>query len=255
VADAGTRIVVNAGGLAPRGLRRRPSASWRRAGAGPAGRARRGRRPAPPRRRARPAAPRHGRAPDRLAADRQRLPRRLGHRRRAAGRARRWSSPGRVTDASLVVGPGGGALRLGPRRLGPPRRSGRRGPRPGVRHAGHRRQLLLSCARRSPSRCTWASRCRVGADGSPSSPSTTAPGGAVTVGTVTAQLLYEIAARCTPGRTFTDFRSPSRWSRGVRTGAAVRALAAAPRRAGSRSPEHCWAASATAWSSCDTAST
>ena len=99
---------------------------------------------------------------------------------------------GRVTDAALVVGPAAWKLRLAARRLGSPRRRRRRRPHHRVQRAGHRRQLqLLRRGRRararsaSPSpRCTRTARS--------SSPSTPAPAARVNVGTVTAQLLYEI---------------------------------------------------------------
>ena len=50
---------------------------------------------------------------------------------------------GRVTDASVIVGPGRRPLRLGPRRLRPARGCGGRGPRHRMRCAGHRRQLRV----------------------------------------------------------------------------------------------------------------
>ena len=77
----------------------------------------------------------------RHAADRQRLPRRVGHRRvpeRAAPTS--WSPAGSPTP-SLVVGAGRRPLRLGARRLRRARRRGRRRARHRVRRPGHRRQL------------------------------------------------------------------------------------------------------------------
>ena len=49
----------------------------------------------------------------------------------------------RVTDAAVVVGPGGVVVGLGRRRLGRARRRGRRRPPHRVRGADHRRQLQL----------------------------------------------------------------------------------------------------------------
>ena len=74
--------------------------------------------------------------------DRQRLPGRLGHRRRAGGgRGRRGLPPGDRREPGLRAGRV--VARLAPRRLG---RAGRRGagrPRHRVRAAGDRRQLQL----------------------------------------------------------------------------------------------------------------
>ena len=64
---------------------------------------------------------------------------------------------GRVTDASVIVGPGRRPLRLGPHRLRRAGRCGGRGPRHRVRRAGHRRQLLPSSPR-SPTSPMPASR-------------------------------------------------------------------------------------------------
>ena len=60
---------------------------------------------------------------------------------------------GRVTDASLVVGPAAASLRMAARRLGCARRRDRRRPHSRMRRAGDRWQLqLLHRARRAPSR-------------------------------------------------------------------------------------------------------
>ena len=125
VADRGTKVVVNAGGLAPAACAEAVRDAAARARPRPAGRPRRGRRPAAA-----------GRATcdlldhldtgaplgDRGAADRQRLPRRLGHRggarRRRAGRRhrprhrrlarrrrlRRRTSAGRATTGTRLAG-------------------------------------------------------------------------------------------------------------------------------------------------------
>ena len=111
-----------------------------------------------------------------LRAGRRRRRHRAGHRRLAGRRA------------------GRGALRLGARRLGRARRRRRRRARHRVRRAGHRRQLRVLhrasptlAPPRLPDRRDRTPTARA------SSPSTPAPAARSTVGTVTAQLLYEIA--------------------------------------------------------------
>ena len=76
------------------------------------------------------------------AAGRERLPRRVGHRRLPQRRRRRRRHrPGhrRLGDRRA----GGSALRLGPHRLRRARRRRRRRARHRMRHPGHRRQLLV----------------------------------------------------------------------------------------------------------------
>ena len=99
--------------------------------------------------------------------------------------------PVACTDASLVAGAGGVVAGVEARRPGRARRRGRGGARDRVRRAGDGRELL-GLPRDRGSRCTRASR-------SPRSPRTgrrdheaREDGGAVSVGTVTAQLVYEV---------------------------------------------------------------
>ena len=136
-----------------------------------------------PGRRARPGQP----------ADRQRLPRRVRHRRvPERRRRRRRDRPGHRRLAGRR--PGRRALRLGPRRPRRARRRHGRRARHRVRHPGDRRQLRVLHRDRTTSAAGRASR-------SPRSTPTArrvitkhpGTGGAVTVETVTAQLLYEIA--------------------------------------------------------------
>ena len=129
------KVVVNAGGINPRGLadKLREVAT----GLGPRSqdRARRGRRPPRPGGGSRPGA-RDLRQP----ADRQRLPRRVRHRRRLEpGRRRRRHRPG---DRCVGRGrTGDRPLRLDARVVRRAGGRGRRRPRHRVRHPGHRRQL------------------------------------------------------------------------------------------------------------------
>ncbi len=146
--DRGIKVVSNAGGLDPDGCAEAVAEVAAEARPAPEDRLRARRRPdaahAGADRRG-PAAPLRDRRADqgRLGVpDRQRLPRLLGHRRRArAGRRHRdhraqHRRRGRVR-------PGGVAPRLDAQRL---ERAGRRGggrPRDRVQHPGHRRQLLV----------------------------------------------------------------------------------------------------------------
>ena len=199
--DRGIRIVTNAGGLNPAGCADAVRAVAERLGVHRTGRPHRGRRPArphrrPPGRRPRPRPPRHRRAARRgghRARHRQRLPRRLGHR-RGARRAAPTSSCARGSPT--------------PRSWSAPRPGGTAGRRDdwdqlaGAVVAGH----VLECGAQAtggnyafftevPDLDPPGLPARRG--GTPtdrrSSPSTPAPAALVSVGTVTAQLLYEIA--------------------------------------------------------------
>ena len=181
---ASTRRAVRRAGA---GDRRAPRCHGRR-------RPHRGRRPDRAHRRAAPAPrqPRHGRAADRRPDQRQRLPRRLRHHGRPRRRRRRRRVPAghRRRRSSSARRRGGGAGRrptgTGWPARSPPATSSSAAPRPSA-----------ATTPSSPSCRTCPSR-----SGSRSPRSTTTgpavitkhpgAGGAVTVETVTAQLLYEI---------------------------------------------------------------
>ena len=129
--ERGVRIVANAGGLNPAGLAERLREVARGLGLDPAVAHVEG-----DDLRARAARARPGRR-----ADRQRLPRRLRHRRRPARRRRhRGHRPGHRRLPGRRAG--GRALRLDAHVVRRAGRRRRRRARPGVRHPGHRRQLL-----------------------------------------------------------------------------------------------------------------
>ena len=235
IAERGTKVVVNAGGLAPAACADAVRELAAALGLDAARRPRRGRRPAPPRRRAAPGLdhldtgePLGDRSP--LTANAY-----LG----AWGIAAALDAgaqvvvTGRVTDASLVVGPAAshfGWARDDWDRAG---RRDRRRSRAGVRHPGDRRQLRLRRARRSRSRCSpasrsprWTTTARAVITKHPGT------GGAVTVGTVTAQLLYEIAVPVVRrARTSSPASTPSRSSRTAPTACGSPASAASRRAA------------------------
>ena len=177
--ERGVKIVSNAGGLNPAGL---------------AARARRDRERAGPR-------------PDDRLRRRRRRPRRLGFGGALTANAYLGGFgiaaalrdgadvvvTGRVTDASLVVGPAVahfGWERHGVRRAG--RRGGRR-TRARVRHPGHRRELLRASTDLPAIGSTAGLPvAELSADGSSVITKHDDTGGLVSVDTVTAQLMYEV---------------------------------------------------------------
>ena len=153
------------------------------------------------------------------SAHRQRLPRRRSASPSACAAGADVVVTGRVTDASLVVGPAAAHFGWAPDDLRRARRRHRRRARPRVRRPGHRRQLRLLHASCPTPRRPGFPLAEIHADGSASSPSTPAPAARSTVGTVTAQLLYEIggARYAGPGRDRPVRHGPARPGR-ARTG-------------------------------------
>ena len=196
----GIKIVVNAGGLNPAGCAEAARALYQKLGVNARRRAPRGRRhPAEARRARRRAASRSRTsikgAPLARAAGsgalRQRLPRRLGHRRGARARRRPRDLPARHRRARSRSDrrPGGSA---GSATTGI---SSRRASSPGTSSSAARRRPAgtTPSSRKCPTSCIPASRSpRCAPTAASSSPSIRARGGSVSVGTVTAQLLYEI---------------------------------------------------------------
>ena len=204
--ERGIKVVANAGGLNPAGCADAIAALADTARPRPR-RLRRRRRPA------RPASPSSSAAVSRSrnldtgeplrrgrvhARDGQRLPGRLGASSRRCDEGADVVITGRVTDAAVVARAGGVVATTGSAPTGTPGRRRRRRPHHRVRRPGHRRQLRL-LRRGAPASSAPASRSpRSPRTGRASSPSTPGTGGLVSIGTVTAQLLYEIqGARAT----------------------------------------------------------
>ena len=195
-----------------------------------------------------PRQPRHRRAARRRrrsADHRQRLPRAAGASSSARPRRRRGGDRPRHRRGRRVR-PGGVALRLGARRLG---RAGRGAWSPGTSSSAAPRPRAATT--RSSTRCPGSSTPaspspRSRPTGRSSSPSTRAPAAMVTVGTVTAQLLYEIGGPpyLEPRRDGALRHHPAR-AGGPGPRARQRHARRAHRRNGSRSPSTTWAASAT----------
>ena len=180
--DRGIRVVTNAGGLDPAGCAEQVREFADRLGLSVAVAHVEGRRPAGPTGgapdgRAFARAPRHraaARRARRETADRERVPRGVGHRRGAVAGRRRGRLP--TGHRRLGGGRAGGlALRVGTHRLGPSRRSGRRGARHRVWGAVHRWQLRVLHRGAWPGAPRLPDRRGRRGTGRASSPSTTAP--------------------------------------------------------------------------------
>ena len=198
----------------------RCASSPQRLGLDAPGRARRRRRPARRGRRARA----------RRAAHRQRLPRRLGHR-RVPDAGADIVVTGRVTDASLVVGAGRRALRLGAATTAtrwPARSSPATCIECGAQATGGNYAFFTEHRRPGAPRASRSPRSH--ADGSRVITKHAGTGGAVTVETVTAQLLYEIGGAALR-RTRTSPPASTRIAAGrrtARTGCAITGVRGEP---------------------------
>ena len=236
--ESGVKIVSNAGGLNPAGLADKLREVAQGLGLDPRSPTSR--------------ATTSGTSRLRRGAHRQRLPRRLRHRRRPPRRRRRRRHRARHRRLARRR-PGDRAPRL---ETDVVRRAGGRGrcrPRHRVRHPGDRRQLqrLPRPCRDLADRPLGFPSAEVAADGSSVITKHDGTGGAVTVDTVTAQLVYEIQSERYLGPDVTVHLDSIRLEPGrARTASRSPASAARRRPSGSRSASTSSAAGATPSSSC-----
>ena len=240
--ERGVKIVANAGGLNPAGLADRLREVATGLGLDAGDRPRRGRRPARPR----------GRARLRGRADRERLPRRLRHRRRARPAAPTSSSPAGSPTPRWSSGPAVAHFGWTPTSYDELAGAVVAGPRARVRHPGHRRQLLRlprACRTTRPAARLPARRDRRRRLVRDHQARRHRRRGHGRHGHRAAGLRDPVDALPRPRRHHAARHRPARRRR-ARTGSRSPASAARRRPSGSRSASTSSAGSATPWSSC-----
>ena len=186
-----------------------------------------------------------GAAADRRPGERQRLPRRVGHR-PGAGRGRRRRRVPAGHRRRRRRRPGGVVVGLVADRLGPPGRRRRGRPRHRVRRPDDRRQLRLLRRARRPARSRSASRSPRSTTTAPaSSPSTPAPAARSPSTPSRPSCCTRSRRPPTPTPTSSPASTRSASTRSAPTGCASAACAASRRRRPPRSPSTTRAASAT----------